>query len=224
MPPKITTLKDAQDNPDLYVGSGQNVIDGNNRRSDNPMIQDLLQQAESRAPDTSEAVLRTLVMYRNGFLLHKTFYSNDNEEGMRILRALKSGHAPLDLLEINKDEQVELSMMQKMTEDYVAPFVAFHGSGNRLGAPTLTQPTLPTTEPTQLNEPVPALDANDPNNMVLQVKKSDGQRIKHVCRRDSTVQQVNTDLGGVLFHSYPSKAVESLLNCEKEVLMLVNKS
>ena len=98
--PKIRTLRDTDENPDLYVGSGQNVH-GNDRgrQSNNPMIQDLLGDAEERAPNERDCKVRQFVIYRNGFLLHKTFYPHESEEGKHVLATLKRGQAPLTVLD-----------------------------------------------------------------------------------------------------------------------------
>ena len=126
----------------------------------------------------------------------------------------------LNINVVEQDDEVDLKASQK-DEDYVKPFEVFTGSGNRLGAP-ITSPT-----PAQVEAPIvqvdttPKLDGNDPANMILQIRKSNGERTSFVCKRSSTVAEVNTLLGGLLFHSFPRKQVESLSGCEKEVLLLV---
>ena len=219
---KIHTIRgDADEQPDLYVGNGQKV-EGNNsgRVSNNPMIQDLMANAEQRAPNEREAVVREFTIYRNGFLLHKTFYTHDSEEGKQILQTLKSGHAPLSLLDVQQNDEVDLKAFQKLDEDYVPPFEPFKGSGNRLGAPVNASRPPPTETPV-VEEELPKLDPKDPDNMTLQIRKSNGERTSVVCKRSSTVAQLNAQMQGTLFHSFPRKQVDSLTGCEKEVLLLI---
>eukprot|EP00835_Amoeboradix_gromovi_P003341 NODE_216_length_14242_cov_0.417592.p10 type:complete len:216 gc:universal NODE_216_length_14242_cov_0.417592:8103-7456(-) len=214
---RIRTLND-EDNPDLYVGSGQNVHGNNSgRQSNNPLVQDLLQGAEQRQVNESQGVVREFIIYRNGFLLHKTFFTHDSEQGKIVLKSLKSGHAPLAILDVEQNQEVELKASQKLEEDYVPPFEAFTGTGNRLGAPVAVASSTPEEHPGLTSE----LDPNDPNNMTLQIRRSDGSRSTFVCPRSSTVNQVNSQLHGTLFHTFPRKQVASLSGCEKEVLLLI---
>eukprot|EP00834_Sanchytrium_tribonematis_P001564 NODE_39_length_35218_cov_0.479655.p27 type:complete len:219 gc:universal NODE_39_length_35218_cov_0.479655:9525-10181(+) len=209
---------DKDEKPDLYVGSGQNVVPprGNRPQHSNPLVQDLLQSADERQPEEAEdVVVREMVLYQNGFLLHETFYPNDSPEAEQVLKMLKSGHAPLGLLGVSQNEKVDLKTSMKLNEEYVPPFKAFKGDGNRLGAP-MPKPKSQTT-----NEPLPNLDASDPANMTLQIRKSNGERTSVVVTRNISLDTLNQQLGGTLHHAFPRKQVESLTGCDKEVLLLL---
>ncbi|KAJ8090377.1 protein phosphatase regulator [Marasmius tenuissimus] len=92
-------------------------------------------------PDTVDnnagPTIRHLVFWRDGFTVEDgelMRYDDPNNEA--VLAEIHSGRAPPSILNVQPGEPVELRVQKRTNEDYVPPKRgAFHGSGNRLGAP-----------------------------------------------------------------------------------------
>jgi len=83
-----------------------------------------------------ETVTRTLHFWRNGFSIDDgELKSYDDPANQEFLKAVKSGRAPIHLLNVKFGQPVELKVAQKFEEDYKPPpMKAFSGAGNRLGS------------------------------------------------------------------------------------------
>ncbi|KAK1229739.1 protein phosphatase regulator [Marasmius sp. AFHP31] len=85
----------------------------------------------------AEPTIRHLVFWRDGFTVEDgelMRYDDPNNEA--VLAEIHSGRAPPSILNVRPGEPVELRVQKRTNEDYVPPKRgAFHGSGNRLGAP-----------------------------------------------------------------------------------------
>ncbi|KAK7047585.1 protein phosphatase regulator [Paramarasmius palmivorus] len=84
-----------------------------------------------------EPTIRHLVFWRDGFTVEDgelMRYDDPNNEA--VLAEIHSGRAPPSILNVRPGEPVELRVQKRTNEDYVPPKRgAFHGTGNRLGAP-----------------------------------------------------------------------------------------
>ncbi|KAF9265051.1 SEP-domain-containing protein [Marasmius fiardii PR-910] len=84
-----------------------------------------------------EPTIRHLIFWRDGFTVEDgelMRYDDPNNEA--VLAEIHSGRAPPSILNVQPGEPVELRVQKRTNEDYVPPKRgAFHGSGNRLGAP-----------------------------------------------------------------------------------------
>ncbi|KAL0574230.1 protein phosphatase regulator [Marasmius crinis-equi] len=89
------------------------------------------------ADNDAEPTIRHLIFWRDGFTVEDgelMRYDDPNNEA--VLAEIHSGRAPPSILNVQPGEPVELRVQKRTTEDYVPPKRgAFHGSGNRLGAP-----------------------------------------------------------------------------------------
>ncbi|KAG7087352.1 hypothetical protein E1B28_013327 [Marasmius oreades] len=84
-----------------------------------------------------EPTIRHLIFWRDGFTVEDgelMRYDDPNNEA--VLAEIHSGRAPPSILNVQPGEPVELRVQKRTNEDYAPPQKgAFHGAGNRLGAP-----------------------------------------------------------------------------------------
>lgn len=86
----------------------------------------------------SERVRRTLIFWRNGFSVDDgELYRFDDPANIQYLNAINRGIAPLHILNVNPNQNVDVQIDQRPNEDYHPPHNSsgpcFLGSGNRLG-------------------------------------------------------------------------------------------
>ncbi|KNE70457.1 hypothetical protein AMAG_14585 [Allomyces macrogynus ATCC 38327] len=81
-------------------------------------------------------VKRTLTFWRNGFSIEDgPLHPYDDPHSKLILEALKSGRAPLHVLNVQPGQPVDLQVAHKSDEDFKPPPAKpFSGQGNRLGS------------------------------------------------------------------------------------------
>ncbi|KAF7304452.1 hypothetical protein HMN09_00847400 [Mycena chlorophos] len=145
-------------------------------------------------------VVRRMIFWRQGFTVDDGSGEGDGElrryddpANAAILKLIDAGQAPLSILNVRPDEEVDVQVEKRNDEDWVPPPVKpFSGTGNRLGAPT---PASAATSSTTPNASLPAgrsaesintrfaVDQTLPMTSV-QVRLADGTRI--VCRMNLT--------------------------------------
>lgn len=87
--------------------------------------------------DLDEVVERKLTFWKNGFNIDDgELRKYDDPENEEFLKAIKSGRAPIHMLNVAPGQAVEVKVDHRMEQDYVKVFKTFGGSGQRLGAPT----------------------------------------------------------------------------------------
>ncbi|EMD36009.1 hypothetical protein CERSUDRAFT_52811 [Gelatoporia subvermispora B] len=90
------------------------------------------------APE-EETAIRHLTFWRNGFSVEDgELMSYDNPTHAQILAEINSGRAPPQILNVSPGQPVELRVVKRLQDDYVASpkaRSAFSGSGHRLGSP-----------------------------------------------------------------------------------------
>ncbi|KNE71266.1 hypothetical protein AMAG_15509 [Allomyces macrogynus ATCC 38327] len=142
-------------------------------------------------------VKRTLTFWRNGFSIEDgPLHPYDDPHSKLILEALKSGRAPLHVLNVQPGQPVDLQVAHKSDEDFKPPPAKpFSGQGNRLGSvipgdfASSSSATLPPTAsassssrsvpPPTATGPLTAefeVDATQPTTSV-QVRLADGTRL-----------------------------------------------
>ncbi|KAI0052836.1 SEP-domain-containing protein [Auriscalpium vulgare] len=86
-----------------------------------------------------ETAIRHVTFWRDGFSIEDgDLRRYDDPEQARILNEISSGNAPPSIMNVLPNQPVELRVARRTDEDYVPSTgtrAAFHGSGNRLGAP-----------------------------------------------------------------------------------------
>lgn len=95
---------------------------------------------EEGEDDDEEVAIRHLTFWRDGFSVEDgPLMRYDDPANRETLEAIKSGRAPLSMLNVRNGQAVELRVAQRQTEAYQPPpprpMRAFEGSGNRLGSP-----------------------------------------------------------------------------------------
>lgn len=141
---------------------------------------------------------RILHLWEDGFSIDdgdlRRFDDPANQEDLRMIR---SGRAPLHLMNVQHDQAVDLKVHQ-----HDGPFTAqpkkykpFAGSGNRLGSPvpggssTAPPPPAPTSSSSGTAAAAPAIDESQPT-LMLRIQLPDGTRLPARFNTTSTVGDV----------------------------------
>ncbi len=95
--------------------------------------------AAANQPQQEPAVERILHFWRDGFSVDDgPLYRYDDPTNATTLEMINSGRAPLDLLNVQPNQPVDVKIDQHRDEDYKPPkkkYVPFSGTGQRLGSP-----------------------------------------------------------------------------------------
>lgn len=148
-----------------------------------------------------ETVQRHLTFWKDGFSLGDgPLMHYDDPEHAGILRAIQSGRAPLDLLNVQQGQEVELVVARRMGEHYQPPppppAQPFGGEGNRLGSAAPTAPAAQSaTAPKSAAPagPAPPVDSSKPTTRV-QVRLPDGGRTVIQLNQHNTVGELRAHI------------------------------
>lgn len=149
--------------------------------------------ADPRAnqPKPSVKVERRLLFWADGFSVDDgPLYRSDDPANASILAMIKSGRAPLEIMNVQQHQEVEVKVEQHQ-ENYVAPkkkYKAFGGGGQRLGSPTpgpgthATGPeattSSPVAAPATIASTTPTAEINETEPVIsLQIRLGDGTRL-----------------------------------------------
>ena len=93
----------------------------------------------AEAPRRAPRVERVLHYWADGFSVDDgPLHRSDDPANQHILRMINAGQAPVDLMNVEADQEVDVRLIPHK-ENYVKPkgkYKAFSGEGQRLGAPT----------------------------------------------------------------------------------------
>lgn len=157
-------------------------------------------------------------------------YRFDDPASTPILSLIRSGRAPLDIMGVAADQQVDVTV-QEHEEDYVPPkkkYKPFSGGGQRLGSPTpgassgsSAQVSPATTQARQSSgsEQPAQVTVNDSQPTIsLQIRLGDGTRLVSRFNTNHTVGDVYDFVNAsspassrrpwVLMTTFPSKELE----------------
>ncbi|ORZ35936.1 ubiquitin-related domain-containing protein [Catenaria anguillulae PL171] len=148
-------------------------------------------------------VSRLLTFWQDGFSIEDgPLYPYSDPQSQRILEELKSGRAPLHILNVQPNQPVDLRIAHKTTEQYKAPPAKpFSGQGNRLGSLIPGDPTPSSSSASSAAAPraatapaVPAtlnvtVDQSQPTT-TLQIRLADGTRMVTKFNHSHTVGQL----------------------------------
>lgn len=151
-------------------------------------------------------VTRTLHLWQDGFSVDDgPLFRYDDPANAATLEMIQTGRAPLDLLNVEPSQEVDLHLDNQKEAKYVQPkkkYVPFSGSGQRLGSPTLgvaTASSSTTAESSSVQIPssgtqAPAAATVDVNNaqpaITLQIRLGDGTRLTSRFNTTHTVGEV----------------------------------
>ncbi|KAF2125462.1 SEP-domain-containing protein [Dothidotthia symphoricarpi CBS 119687] len=147
---------------------------------------------------------RELHLWRDGFSVDDgALFRYDDPANARTLEMINTGHAPLHILNVENGQEVDVEVHAHKDENYVQPkkkYVAFGGSGQRLGSPTpgATSSTAPATAATSSTtaststgsaQPTVDVDSSAPT-VTLQIRLGDGTRLQSRFNTSHTVGDV----------------------------------
>ncbi|KAK0663197.1 UBX domain-containing protein 1 [Lasiodiplodia hormozganensis] len=146
--------------------------------------------AGASAPRRLERVRRVMHLWRDGFSIDDgRLYRYDDPANAGLLEMINSGRAPLDILDVEHNQEVDLEVQPHREEDYVAPkpkYKPFSGQGQRLGSPTpgatsgSSTPTPAAAASSSSAAPqTPAIQVDDSQpTLTMQIRLGDGTRLQ----------------------------------------------
>ena len=152
-----------------------------------------IEDPNSNRPKPREMAHRVLHFWNDGFSIDDgDLYRADNPENAEILRLIKSGRAPLSIMNVQPHEEVDVRLEPHDT-DYVKPkqkWKPFSGGGQRLGSPTpeaqsqapvvSTSTALPqggaAASPSGQATAAPEINESEPT-VSIQIRLGDGTRL-----------------------------------------------
>ncbi|KAF2200917.1 SEP-domain-containing protein [Delitschia confertaspora ATCC 74209] len=182
-------------------------------------------------PEPAPRVIRQLHLWRDGFSVDDgDLYRYDDPANAQTLELINSGHAPLNILNVRHDQEVDVEVHPHKDEDYKRPkkkYVPFSGSGQRLGSPTpgaaFTAPPATsqaaasgsaTAAPSSAAPATVDVDDSVPT-VTLQIRLGDGTRLQSRFNTTHTIGDVysfvdaasptSTQREYVLMTTFPSK-------------------
>lgn len=157
-----------------------------------------------RRAQPNQMIERTLHLWEDGFSVDDgPLYRYDDPRNARTLEMINRGSAPLDLMNVETGQAVDVKLEQHRDEKYVRPkkkYRPFEGQGNRLGAPTpgapatttnsATATTAPSTNAAAVNAEIkPDIDSSQPS-VRLQIRLADGTRLPAQFNTNATIGDV----------------------------------
>ncbi|KAF5097340.1 hypothetical protein D0Z00_002430 [Geotrichum galactomycetum] len=141
----------------------------------------------SSSRDRPARVTRTLTFWRDGFSVEDSpLYRYDDPSNIPHLKAIEQGKAPISILNVEYGQGVDVHVIRKLDEDYVAPkrkVGGFHGQGQRLGSPVpgeKSKSPAPVVEPTASSSAASGVSTPaEPDNADAQVQVQLGDGSRH---------------------------------------------
>jgi UBX domain-containing protein 1 len=180
---------------------------------------------------TLPRVTRTLHLWADGVSIDDgPLFRFDDPANQNIMAEINRGRAPLALLDVQPDQEVDLNLEPHKDENYVQPkkkYKPFGGSGQRLGSPvpsvgTTTTPTAAasssaTAPSSSSNTAQPSVDETAPT-ISLRIQLGDGTRLTSRFNTTHTIGDVyafvnaaspaSTQRAYALMTTFPSKELE----------------
>jgi len=161
-------------------------------RNTQESIFNLAEQAGTDESGGTEAVRRTITMYRDGFVVDDGPYRRlDDPANAGFLRALAMGQTPPELVEDAGPGGITVGLIDKRSEEYVETFRSFSGAGTALG--NNSSSTDGVFDPASMPETPPPVDASRPSTSIA-VRLPSGQRKVIKVNLDMTVLQLATHI------------------------------
>lgn len=177
-------------------------------------------------------VTRTLHLWADGISIDDgPLFRFSDPANQEIMAQINQGRAPLSLLDVQPDQEVDLNLIPHKEENYVAPkpkYKPFSGQGQRLGSPTPgPAPSLPSTSTTGATPVSAPSSSSQPSKLSempvddsaptlrLQIRLGDGSRLQSRFNTTHTVGDVydfvnrasaaSTQRAYVLMTAFPKK-------------------
>lgn len=175
-----------------------------------------------------EPVERHLHFWTDGFSIDDgPLYRNDDPRNTDYLQKIRRGEAPMQIMNVTPDQQVDVQVMQHDTP-YVQPkkkYKPFDGGGQRLGSPVpgvessgpQATPVAPATASSS-SAPAVHVDSSQPT-LSLQIRLGDGTRLVARFNTTHTIGDVYSFVNAsspssqgrnwVLMTTFPSKELSN---------------
>uniref|UniRef100_A0AAV1U9Y1 UBX domain-containing protein n=1 Tax=Peronospora matthiolae TaxID=2874970 RepID=A0AAV1U9Y1_9STRA len=172
-------------------GSGLSVI---GPASDDHVANIIGRAQQDARSEASTQPRHVITFYRDGFTVNDGPYRTRSDVANRpFLEALEQGHVPHELEGVNRNEPVEISLVDKREEEYVAPrlpaYTAFSGEGQVMGSRTYGAEAVVQGEEVQTAER-PVVDDKKPTT-TLQLRLHNGQRLRETLNLDHTLRDLH---------------------------------
>ncbi|XP_072898038.1 NSFL1 cofactor p47-like isoform X2 [Hemitrygon akajei] len=204
---RISSLKDlkkeqnnssADEGERFYAGgsehSGQQIVEPPKKKNLNDIVDDLFKGAKEHGAvpvdqwsesvgEANRAVVQILLkLWKNGFSLDdgelRTYTDPKNAE---FLESISRGEIPAELQKLVHRSQVSLDMEDHRSEEYLKhklKFKAFSGDGQKLGSPTPTIVSTPSSPEEEFKYFVNVLNVNESEPTTnVQIRLADGSRL-----------------------------------------------
>lgn len=148
-------------------------------------------------------VERTLHLWNDGFSVDDgPLFRYDDPANARTLEMINRGSAPLDIMNVERGQAVDVKLEAHRGEDYVQPkkkWKAFGGGGQRLGSPvpgvsgssTPAPPTSASTPAATSSTTASGIEVNESEPTVtLQIRLADGTRLPSRFNTSHTIGEV----------------------------------
>jgi len=148
-------------------------------------------------------VTRTMHLWADGVSIDDgPLFRFDDPANQDMMTQINQGRAPLSLLDVQPEQEVDLNLMPHKDENYVKPkekYKPFGGQGQRLGSPTpgpapsssatTSRATAPPAATTSKPAEVMTVDDTQPT-LQLQIRLGDGTRLQSRFNTTHTVGDV----------------------------------
>jgi UBX domain-containing protein 1 len=149
-------------------------------------------------------VSRTLHLWSDGFSVDDgPLFRYDDPANAQTLQMIQQGRAPLDLLNVEHGQEVDLQLDNQKETKFVQPkkkYVPFSGTGQRLGSPTpgvapsssqSTQSSMQIPGNVASEPAAPSVDVNESQpTIALQIRLGDGTRLQSRFNTSHTIGDV----------------------------------
>lgn len=220
--------------PSHFTGAGFKLGD-----SEQPL--EVVADFSANARNRPAKVNREIIFWRQGFTVADgPLMRYDDPENQLILQELKRGRVPVSFLGVEYGQDVDVSVLKKIDEDYVPPkrkLGGFHGLGQRLGSPVPGESSgasTPVAEPKAeaKTEPAKPQDQGTGDSLV-QIRFASGKKVAHKFNSTDSIETVykfvrnheyNSDQlrAFILSHAFPVKPIEESLGVSVEEAKLKN--
>ena len=213
----------AHQGPSNFTGRAQ-TLGGDDAES---QVIDDPSATRQHAQQNQPRVTRTLHLWADGVSIDDgPLFRFDDPANQGIMAEINRGRAPLALLDVQPDQEVDLNLEPHKDENYVQPkkqYKPFGGQGQRLGSPvpsagTTTTAAAPSTSaPSSSQTSAPEVDNSAPT-VQLQIRLGDGTRLRSQFNTTHTIGDVYDFVNAAspassqrpyaLMTTFPSKELE----------------
>ncbi|KAF8001515.1 hypothetical protein HF325_004016 [Metschnikowia pulcherrima] len=187
-------------------------------------------------------VTREITFWRQGFTVGEgELRRYDDPENVLLLQELKQGRVPVSLLDVEFGQDVDVSVVRKVDEDFTPPkrkVGGFHGQGQRLGSPVPGEDLVPAPAasaevPLKETTSVPTKKTPEgEGDSLVQIRFANGKRVSHKFNGTDSISVVYAFVRDheysdplrqfILSHTFPVKPIEESTETTVELAKLKN--